>query len=196
MIAGMKRCTSGHHYDPTKHSSCPYCSVPAVAITATGAGKNQDDFVRLDEDATLPRGANLRGLQEGGESEEGITVGYFQKKIGIDPVVGWLVCTEGADRGRDYRLHSEKNFIGRSEHMDVCIRGDETISRENHAIVSFNPRNNTFKLQPGDGRGLVYLNGENIDTPWQLKSYDGIELGRTKFMFVPFCSDHFTWNKD
>jgi len=129
------------------------------------------------------------------EPEEGVTVGYYRKKIGIDPVVGWLVCIEGEDRGRDYRLHSERNFIGRSEKMDVCIRGDETISRENHAVISFNPRNNAFKLQPGDGRGLVYLNGEDLDVPLPLEPYDVLELGQTRLMFIPFCGERFKWEE-
>lgn len=193
MTISMKRCPSGHHYDPTKHSSCPYCGVGAIDITATKPAKNQNNYVPGDEDATLPRGVIPRGLREGKERENGKTVGYYHKTIGIDPVVGWLVCTEGGDRGRDYRLHSEKNFMGRSENMDVCIRGDETISRENHAIISFNPKNNTFKLQPGDGRGLVYLNEKDIDVPTQIKAYDVIELGQTKLIFVPLCGENFTW---
>jgi hypothetical protein len=167
--------------------------VGAIDITATKPSKSQNNFVPADEDVTLPRGVIPRGLQEGDEREHGKTIGYYHQKIGIDPVVGWLVCTEGGDRGRDYRLHSEKNFIGRSENMDVCIRGDETISRENHAIISFNPKNNTFKLQPGDGRGLVYLNEEDIDVPTQIKAYDVIEVGQTKLIFVPFCGENFKW---
>jgi hypothetical protein len=37
-----------------------------------------------------------------------------------------MVCLEGPDRGRDFRLHAEKNFIGRSPGMDVCILSDDT----------------------------------------------------------------------
>jgi len=107
--------------------------------------------------------------------------------------VGWLVCVEGADKGRDYRIRSEKNFIGRSEKMDIQISGDETISRENHAVVSFNPKNNAFKIHPGDGRGIVYLNGDDVDTPQELKPFDTVELGQTKLMFMPFCGERFQW---
>ena len=44
---------------------------------------------------------------------------------GFTPVVGWLVCTEGPDRGHDYRIRTGYNHIGRAEHMDICIRGDK-----------------------------------------------------------------------
>lgn len=30
----------------------------------------------------------------------------------FDPVVGWLVCIEGAAKGTDYRIHSQNNYIG------------------------------------------------------------------------------------
>ena len=134
-----------------------------------------------------------RGERAGKEQEEGVTVGFYRKTIGVDPVVGWLVCIDGPEKGRDYRLHSERNFIGRAEKMDICLRGDETISRENHAIISFNPRNLSFKVQPGDGRGLVYLNGNDVDVPTILKPYDLIELGQTKLLFIPLCGEKFQW---
>jgi hypothetical protein len=111
----------------------------------------------------------------------------------IDPIVGWLVCVGGPDCGRDYRIKAEKNFIGRSTTMDICISGDQRISRENHAIVAFDPRNVEFRLYTGDARGLVYLNGHMVDTPTVLQPYDSIEVGGSRLLFVPFCSDRFQW---
>ena len=194
MTVNLKRCASGHHYDPRKHSSCPFCGVPAIDVTATKpAGGARPFSPQAEDDVTLPAGGLPVGEKPLVEGEEGATLGYFRKAIGLDPVVGWLVCIEGADRGRDFRLHSERNFIGRSERMDVCIRGDDGISRDNHAVVSFNPRNNSFKIQPGDGRGLVYINGEDLDVPMALRPYDLIELGQTKLKFIPFCGEGFQW---
>jgi hypothetical protein len=195
MTINMKRCQAGHLYDPSQHSSCPFCGVPSIDITVTHPAGGEATAGLKGEDPTIAFGAPRRETPPALEPEEGITVGYYRKKIGIEPVVGWLVCIEGVDQGRDYRLHSERNFIGRSEKMDVCIRGDETISRENHAVISFNPRNYTFKLQPGEGRGLVYLNGDDIDVPVSLKPYDVIELGQTKLMFIPFCGENFKWEE-
>jgi hypothetical protein len=190
MTVKLQRCSAGHHYDPTQHSTCPFCGIPDLGVTPTHPVKD-----RGGDDATFAQGMIPKGQAEGLEREKGVTVGYFQKKIGLDPVVGWLVCTAGPDRGRDYRLHSERNFIGRSEKMDVCIRGDDAISRENHTVVSFNPRTNAFKLQPGEGRGLVYLNGEDLDVPRPLKPYDVIELGETRLVFIPFCGEKFQWEQ-
>ncbi len=175
----LTRCNNGHYYDPQKHSSCPYCGVQNLDIDI---GKTMAKRAE-----GTPRGATAGG--------EGKTVGVFRKKLGIDPVVGWLVAIEGPERGNDYRITSERNFIGRAENMDVSIPGDETISRENHAIVSYNPKNNSFRLFPGESRGLVYLNEEEVITPAQLEAYDLIEIGETKLRFVPFCGERFQWKE-
>ena len=129
------------------------------------------------------------------QAEDMPTVGVVHKQLGIDPVVGWLVCIDGPQRGRDYRIHSERNLIGRSPDMDICIAGDETISRRSHAIISFEPKRGTFRLSAGDGRGLVYLNDEPVESPAKLMPYGVIELGQTKLMFIPFCGEQFNWTQ-
>jgi hypothetical protein len=111
-----------------------------------------------------------------------------------DPVVGWLVCLDGPDRGRDFRLHAEKNFIGRSPTMDVCIFNDDTVSREKHGVVIFDPKKQVFWTLPGDASGLVYLNGEIVHTPTQIHAHDTLEMGQTKLVLIPFCGDKYTWN--
>jgi hypothetical protein len=110
-----------------------------------------------------------------------------------DPVVGWLVCLEGPDRGRDFRLHGEKNFIGRSPIMDVCVPGDDTISREKHGVLIFDPKKQAFWVLPGESAGLVYLNGEIVHSPTPINRDDVLELGQTKLVLIPFCGDKYTW---
>jgi hypothetical protein len=189
----LKRCENGHYFDPAKHTSCPSCGVQNINFEPT---RKKEEIKLADTQPQAPAGtpAPPRAPDPKPRAvDDGKTVSLIHKKAGIDPVVGWLVCTDGADRGRDYRIRSEKNFIGRGETMDVAIRGDETISRENHAIVSYNPKARQFKLYPGDSRGLVYLNGQEVDGPAALKAGDHIELGQTKLLFVPLCDDTFTW---
>jgi pSer/pThr/pTyr-binding forkhead associated (FHA) protein len=120
-------------------------------------------------------------------------VALIKQEIGIDPVVGWLVCIDGKEKGRDYRIHSDNNFIGRSEKMDICIRGDETISRENHAVISFDSRDKVYYFSPGDGRSIVRLNDKAIFSTSQLQANDTIEIGKTKLMFIPLCGERFEW---
>lgn len=187
----MKRCDYGHYFDADKHTVCPACGVPELDLGKTRPlvhSRAQPEVIWKSPAAD--EGMNVR-YDAGRAGTE--TIAIVRKKAGIDPVVGWLICIEGADKGQDYRIRSEKNFIGRSEKMDIQISGDDTLSRENHAIVSYNPKNSVFKVHPGDGRGIVYLNGNDVDTPQELKQYDTIEIGRTKLSFIPFCGEKFQW---
>jgi pSer/pThr/pTyr-binding forkhead associated (FHA) protein len=121
------------------------------------------------------------------------TVAVMPRKIGIDPVVGWLVCTEGADKGRDFRIKSEKNFIGRDPSMDICVAGDNGISRVKHAILNFDLRSMAYLLMPGESHSNVYVNGELVLSPRAIEAYDIIELAETKLIFIPLCGERFNW---
>ncbi|MCQ8105096.1 FHA domain-containing protein [Methylomonas sp. SURF-2] len=176
------RCERGHYYDVRQHSSCPSCGVAGLDVAAA-----QGSAAPAEAMVTQVRG------QAGPVADVGVTVAMVRKKIGIDPVVGWLVCVRGPEKGRDYRVRSERNAIGRGADMAICINGDEAISRENHAYISFNPRKGSFRIAPGDGRGMTYLNGEEVDVPMPLQAYDRIELGQTHLLFVPLCGERFGW---
>ncbi|KJU84473.1 signal peptide protein [Candidatus Magnetobacterium bavaricum] len=195
----MKRCESGHYFDSNKYSSCPVCGVDDIDIGSTiakgGLSRSKGNHIDLDLDLDLDLNVGpTRQINKSGQGhDEGATVGVIRKEQGIDPVVGWLVCIEGSERGRDYRIRSEKNFIGRGDNMQICIKGDDSISRENHSIISYNPKTNSFKILPGTGKGLVYLNDDEVDTPRELKSFDEIGLGKTKLKFFPCCGENFKW---
>lgn len=195
----LKRCESGHLFDPAKHVACPYCGVQDIEIGLTRPKSNPavpgfDNDVTASAKKPIRDGETRRRDQKPSPGRDpGATVGFIKKKTGIDPVVGWLVCVSGPDRGRDYRIRGEKNFVGRAESNDICIAGDSGVSREKHAFISYNPKKNSFKLGPGDSRGMVYLNDDDVDTPADLKPYDRITLGETVLVFIPFCSEQFQW---
>ena len=111
----------------------------------------------------------------------------------IEPVVGWLVCMAGPNIGRDYRICSGSNSIGRGASNRINVTGDDTISREKHAMVIYEPTQRCFFLKPGDSSGLTYLNGEYIAERVNLSSGDMIGLGQSQFMFVPLCWEKFGW---
>jgi Inner membrane component of T3SS, cytoplasmic domain len=199
----MKRCTNGHYYDETKHSLCPHCGVNIdlnLDITLPKRLTQDDDLAKTkgiypNSSSELGKTvAKIPGERKKHQSDEK-TVAMIHKQMGIDPVVGWFVCIEGPDKGKDFRIRSERNFIGRSDKMDISVSGDEAISRENHAIVSYSQKKRLFRIYPGDSRGLVYLNDEEVVTANELKPYDLIELGKTKLMFVPFCGKKFDWDE-
>ena len=187
----MKQCPQGgHYYDGDVHQECPYCNAASIGAT-----------MPLDTGRTTPliqgqggSGSDNRTRAQGGVSDEGRTVAIIKEELGIDPVVGWLVSLEGNEKGRDYRVHTDNNYIGRGEKMDICIRGDDTISRENHAVISYDARDNTFRFTPGDGRSIVRLNDNGIFATTEIRAYDIIEIGKTKLVFMPLCGEQFEWS--
>ena len=112
----------------------------------------------------------------------------------FSPVTGWLVCVEGPDRGRDYRVRAGYNRIGRSDHMDICITGDPQISRDRQAMIAYDPEEKQFFFGPDEGRSLVRLNGKLVMSPSALSAYDVITIGSTKLIFIPLCGERFSWD--
>lgn len=191
----MQQCPNGHFYNPANSSECPYCTGESSNINAT---RPQFDLGAAPEiGATMPVDPPSDNHTRAGTSakptDNDRTQMVIKKETGIDPVVGWLICVEGKEKGRDYRIHSDNNFIGRGEKMDICIRGDDTISRENHAIISFDIRDKVYYFSPGEGRSIVRVNDKAIFSTVQLAAYDRIELGTTKLLFLPLCGEVFSW---
>ncbi|MDR0267393.1 FHA domain-containing protein [Paenibacillus sp.] len=168
----LTRCLNGHMFSTRKHgNTCPYCNT------------------------TLERPARSEGAKPQAAAEmDDKTMPYLGETTGIQPVTGWLVCVEGPQMGQDYRIMAEKNFIGRAEEMHIRIIGDNGVSRRNHAVIVYDPKKRNFYLLPGDASGLAYHNNEAVYSPVELNAYDLIQLGRSKFVFVPLCGPHFEWD--
>jgi hypothetical protein len=167
---GLNRCKNGHMFSARKYGdTCPYCN---TELERASMGFNNRKFLVDDPDKTIP----LSGVDEN-----------------IDPVTGWLVCIEGTQYGKDYKIRNGKNFIGRADHMHLQILGDNAISRINHCAIIYDKKNRSTYLLPGDSSGLAYHNGEAVYSPTQLQPYSVIEIGRSKFIFIPLCGEHFEW---
>ena len=181
----MKQCGQGHFYDDERHLACPYCpnSDQAVGKTVAAVPSGADSGIGK----TMPVKSAPPPVQRGQ------TVAVIKKDIGIDPAVGFLVCVEGPQKGQDFRLTSGRNFLGRGNEMDVALSEDETVSRENHAMVSYDTKNNSFNVAPGQGRGITYLNGAEVANAQTLAAYDKIEIGKTVLLFLPLCGENFHW---
>lgn len=163
------RCVNGHVFNERKYGKeCPYCHV-IVKDSDDNMTGNAQTVVQIEEELLFSR---------------------------EEPVVGWIVCIFGARQGKDYKLHEGKNFIGRADDMDVQILGDDEIARKNHAILVYDPKKRETTLLPGDSQGLVYLGGDAVFTPTIIEAYAEIEMGRSKFVFIPFCGEHFAWGDE
>ena len=197
----LTECKQGHLYDMDQYASCPYCnqSVNQVRFSA-GADSGVGKTVGVLGGAPSPAsetGATVAPAEYGKarqpEQDTGKTVAVLQKSFSREPIAGWLVCIKGAEKGKDYRVAAKNNSIGRSEKMDICIKGDTAISRENHARIAYDVKHNNFYFIPDASVNGVYINDEPVYVPTQLAKGDIVELGESKFIFVPFCDESFSW---
>ena len=208
----LKRCENGHFYDVDKYATCPHCN-------NTENTSEQTQSVAYNKDATQDvktsrmgggfqpslkkQAGNAKGIDVpdrifAGANEDKKTVGIFKKQIGANkqPVVGWLVCIKGGNCGEDFKLVAGRNFVGRDRSMHVCLSEDESVSRVKHAIVVYEPKKNVFLVQPGESEELFYLGDEVIISAMQLKANDILLIGESELLFVPCCTDKFTWDKE
>lgn len=191
----MKRCDADEHlYDETKHSECPYCRKTKYV---------RDDDPKDDPGRGRSRGSGDRTRQVSDQSK-GKTRVIFSGRNGTSipefegqdqpPVVGWLVIVDGPGIGQDLRITAGFNRIGRDPDMSIQIDfGDEAISRQEHAVLVFDAKNNVYRIKHGSGQNLTYVNGESILDATPLQAHDEIELGKTKLRFIPLCTEDFSW---
>lgn len=205
-------CSKGHYYDGNRYESCPYCSSgsfsPTVDPFADVADNNENyggigkttDVGATDDYGNYGNFGPTEVPQVKNRAAESMSKTQFvdlSTPAGAPvPVVGWLVAIEGPCRGTDYRIHTGYNYIGR-EVGDICIRGDNTISAERDANVTFIPQTRKFYIAHEQGKNVLLVN----DTPvigggMEIQNYDLITIGTTKLMFVGLCGEKFNWGED
>lgn len=206
------KCSRGHYYDKAL-GSCPVCAAEAgssrspfvtnsdvpdtIPSTIPATVPASGDF---DIPATIPATSPFNdnpsdpATSSVWDPDYPVTEPVWMNQTDkFDPIVGWLICIKGPNRGKDYRLHSGTNFIGRGKQSDVCIENDNSISTRNHASVSYDERERVFYITKGEVRNPTYLNGRALRSDADLVIYDRIEIGNTELMFVPLCGDQFNW---
>lgn len=191
----LQECGFGHLYDTDQYPMCPYCQQNNVRIDfGTDSGVGKTVAVSAPQPSEIGSTVAPAAFQKP-KSDEGVgkTVGTFQRRMSFEPVVGWLVCVDGPEKGKDFKIYGKNNTIGRSEKSDICLRADTSISRENHARIAYDVKHNSFVMLPGEGANAVYVNDVPVYSPTPLSSYDLVEIGEYKLLFVPFCCDKFKW---
>lgn len=108
--------------------------------------------------------------------------------------VGWLIVIDGPGRGSAFTLFNGVSNIGRGESQTVRLNfGDNSISRENHASVAYDPRQQIFFIGHGGKANIVRRNDRPVLSTEEMTSGDHITIGETTLRFVPFCGPDFTW---
>ncbi len=205
-------CKNGHSYDPSITPECPQCArmkgqtLPldqSTNLTNDEIGKTKP--IRRETEPVINQSSHWADTDYYRDASNisdsyNVTMPINYDKGGLhdkaaQPVTGWLVCIDGPEKGRDYRLHEEYNYIGRSTKMDVCIAGDPTISRENHAIIAYDTQERMFYFAPSSGASIVRHNGKAVLSNVELKYGDRLQMGKGTFLFVPLCGENFQWEE-
>lgn len=183
----------GHFHETPPQSAMGGGGVMGGGPMAMGGG-----FGETDKTVSLVDAVNVASsvapIAPGRVDDSDKTISYYGGSLGSEPVVGWLVCVEGEMLGKAFELKNGKNFIGRSPSMDIVLQGDANVSRERHAIVTYEPKGRIFFAQPGESRELFYVNGQVVLMNVELHDRDVLNVGNTKLMFVPFCGPDFSWD--
>jgi hypothetical protein len=117
--------------------------------------------------------------------------------VDSDPIAGWVVVVKGPGRGNFCPVFVGMNSVGRDASQRVCLSfGDDSISREEHAFITYDEEQRCFYLQHGGKSNLVRLGGHPVLSPTELKANDLIRIGRTTLLFVPCCGPDFSWTDE
>ena len=107
------------------------------------------------------------------------------------PILAWLVCLEGAYKGREYPIYKGMTRIGGSGETDIRLdAGGGT-----RVILLYNYKVNLFYMRQESGIDLLYINDYAImdPNPPQLSPYDIVSIERIRYIFVPYCEADRQW---
>lgn len=167
------KCANEHFYDADKFLFCPHC-----ANQITGANDNTDADRNQGQISTKPPDSqNINPVRE---------------DI-LGRTVGWLVCIEGVIPGESFTLREGSNYIGRAANMDVCLLYEPTVSREKHAVITYDPTDNCCLLSSPEHPDRTFCNGKTVTTKKVLKDRDFITLGECSLLFIALCDSSFRW---
>ncbi|MCD7774508.1 MAG: FHA domain-containing protein [Clostridiales bacterium] len=200
----LVQCDLGHYYDNSRFGECPMCKKLAQSdrgfgiqsqITVSGykIGEGSNGITELLGEHEMPEDAVPQvEASYDAMSDENSTIGFFSLAGAADLTVGWLVVTDGEERGKSYTLFTGRNRCGSGSSNDVVI-DDRGAAAERHCSITYEPKENKFFLAPENG--AVFCNDKFISEPILLKSGDKIHIGKTDLVFVPFCTENRRWSE-
>ncbi|WP_238928578.1 FHA domain-containing protein [Alexandriicola marinus] len=167
------------------------------------------ELPRAEEAVSVPGPAMGRGSSHKGRVKTRLLGFNIDREDDIDPIaggqaarpaaytkfpLGWLIVTDGPGRGAAFTLFNGVSQIGRGKDQTISLDfGDNSISRENHAAIAYDPTQNTFFIGHGGKANLVRRNDRPVLATEELAGGDRITIGETSLRFVPLCGEGFSW---
>lgn len=119
-----------------------------------------------------------QGEAGGGEALDDISTQLIRDKS--NQVIGKLSIIEGPGTGKSVSIYTGTNQIGRGDDMRVQINfGDDTISRQQHAVITYDAKNLEVRIYDGGKPGGLWVNGARVTSDEAVKFGDLIKLGET-----------------
>lgn len=177
---------SAKNYEATKPSE----------NTFSADTENKPENISSSSSASSSLEAAIKSAVSG---NDGKTIGFFSMgasgdtNTDVDPVVGWLVCVKGKHFGESFPIAAGRNSVGRGTSNKIVICDDNSVSREKHTWITYDPKHRVFFIQPGDSSGLSYLNSEIVMETKKLAAKDKIEIGDGMYLLIPLCDESFSW---
>ena len=166
----LTKCPNGHYYDKEKFLSCPHCAhIPVVSLSC----------------------ADQSGIETAEPNDNAVK----QINHTLRKTTGWLVCTNGNMIGQSFPLLEGSNQIGRSTTMDIILLYENSVSREDHACITYDPSNQSFTLSTDQKENVTRVNEKDYTKPIVLHDRDSITLVTCTLTFVPFCNTNFQWEQ-
>ena len=112
-------------------------------------------------------------------------------------MAGWVVVIKGLGRGDFRPIYAGMNSVGRDPSQRISLSfGDDFISREEHAFITYDEEQRRFYLQHGGKPNIIRLGSTPVLTPMEIQPYDLIRIGRTTLRFIPCCGANFSWSDE
>lgn len=111
----------------------------------------------------------------------------------MDYIAGWIVCTAGADKGKDFRLYQGFNRIALQKRgVRIVLQTKE--SDEVAGAIVYDDNSNRFFVMPQQTE--ISLNGVFVTDAKEIQSGDEIAVAGEKFIFVAFCGEGRRWDAE
>lgn len=136
-------------------------------------------------DRERTRTINIPGLDDSprGANMDALSTQVITDKSNIK--VAGLKVVDGPGKGQERPVFSGTNQVGRSAENRIPLDfGDNTISRQQHAVISFDSGSQEFRIFDGGKQNPVFVNGERLSGDRALNDGDTVKIGLTTLRFA------------